>query len=455
MVLDATNVAAFLAFGNFLFAFVVSIYIANLREPNPALNAWRWAKLTEAAGGVLNLTRSMMPGVPFVLGNQFQIVGYGMELLAYLLLLNRPQSFRAVVAAMAIAVVAIGVASTVAESPNPRLTTLYASLGAIYFWMSITLIRARRNQLLARVMAGADLIVAVLSFTRVGQGLFITHLQAFDSNPVQIALYISALVLLFVNGFGFLLLAKQDDDTRLQEAVTRLEMRDAEQRQFIAMLSHEVRSPLAVIDATTQLLAARQCPESDLQPLIARIRRGAARLSHFFDNSLTDDRIDSGQLKLRKEECDVSALADWACEAGLVLSMQHRIRLEIESALPPLDADPILLHILLTNLLENAVKFAPGGTEIRLSFVRAGERCRIQVADQGPGIPEDELPVIFERYRRGRGAEHKPGAGLGLNVVKQIASLHGGHIEVSNLRGGGACFTVDLPFVDGECKNLQ
>ena len=447
MFLDAKNVATFLAFGNFLFAFVVSIYIANLREPNSALNVWRWAKLTQAIGGVLNLTRSLTPALPFALGNQFQIVGYGMELVAYFLLLNHRHAIRPVVAAIVLAVVALGVASAVSESPNPRLSILYATLGAIYTGMSIILLRARHNHLLARVMAAADIVVAILLFARVLQGLFITYLPAFDSNPVQIALYFSALVLLFVNGFGFLLLAKQDDDRKLWQALEDLTLKEAEQGRFIAMLSHEVRSPLAVIDATAQLLNVKLHEDDTAQPLIKRIRRGTTRLANFFDNSLTEDRIDSGRFIVQKETCDVATLANWALETGIMLSEQHQITLEIEAALPPLEADPALLHILLTNLISNAVKYAPGGTEIRLRFGRTGNRCCIEVADQGPGIPADEMQVIFERYRRGRGSERKPGAGLGLSVVKHVIELHDGSLEVRNLPGGGACFSFVIPFV--------
>jgi signal transduction histidine kinase len=297
-------------------------------------------------------------------------------------------------------------------------------------------------------MAAADMVVAILLFARVLQGLFVTYLPAFDSNPVQIALYFSALVLLFVNGFGFLLLAKQDDDRKLWQALDDLTLKEAEQGRFIAMLSHEVRSPLAVIDATAQLLNVKLQEDDAAQPLIKRIRRGTARLANFFDNSLTEDRIDSGKFIVQKEACDIATLADWARETGIMLSEQHLITLEVETELPPLEADPALLHILLTNLISNAVKYAPAGTKISLRFGRTGDRCRIEVADQGPGIPADELLVIFERYRRGRGAERKPGAGLGLSVAKHVIELHNGTIEVRNLAGGGTCFSFVIPFAD-------
>ena len=234
-------------------------------------------------------------------------------------------------------------------------------------------------------------------------------------------------------------------ENALHRAKETAELALAEQRQLVAMISHEYRSPLAVIDSAAQLLDIKLPAESDTAPIIARIRRGGFRLTNFLDNCLIEGRMDSEALTLRSSAIDLHALAASVMENTQLISESHRLIAELDPDLPLLDADPQLLGILLLNLLGNAIKYSPSGSEVRLRIKCIGQACSFEVIDQGCGIPADELPFIFQKYMRGRSATSIPGAGLGLSLVSKIAALHGGSVQMESREGEGTHVTVIIP----------
>lgn len=219
----------------------------------------------------------------------------------------------------------------------------------------------------------------------------------------------------------------------------------AEQRQFVAMVSHEFRSPLAVIDAASQLLGKKFSQNSDIAPILARIRRGVSRLSGFVDNCLTEDRLDSGSFKLQLSSVDLPILMMTVAEGGRLLSERHRIIVDQDQEGGVLTADPLLLRILLHNLLSNAIKYSPPDSEVLLRCRNVEEGYLFEVIDQGDGIPDDELSLVFQKYVRGRAASSLPGAGLGLPLVSSIASLHGGRVEIKSRVGQGTNIAIYIP----------
>jgi two-component system, sensor histidine kinase LadS len=223
----------------------------------------------------------------------------------------------------------------------------------------------------------------------------------------------------------------------------------ADERQLVVMLSHEFRSPLAAIDAATQVLALRQADNPQTAPLLERIRRGIGRARHFLDNCLTDDRLDSASMTRRLQPLDPRQLARQAVEDIEPAATPGRIRLHCAHALPTLSGDPDLLRILLHNLLENALKYAPPETEVRLEVGVRGHNLCLAVQDQGPGIPADEQALVFQKYCRGRLAGAAPGAGLGLSLVARIAQLHRGRVELYSGAGSGTRIEVLLPLPSG------
>ena len=231
----------------------------------------------------------------------------------------------------------------------------------------------------------------------------------------------------------------------LEKAMGVIEQALTDQRQFIAMLSHEVRSPLAVIDTAAQLLSFRLKDDPAQLAVAERIRRGSARLNNFFDNCLTQDRVDSQNFALQPSPIDVSLMVSWVIESCVQLSTDHAIDSEIAPDLPPLYGDQVLLRILLMNLLSNAFKYSPAGSPVNLRVWRNEALCCFAVEDCGSGIAAEDAAIIFEKYRRGRSAEGKPGAGLGLALVARIAALHGGTVRVEAREFEGTRFIVEIP----------
>lgn len=231
----------------------------------------------------------------------------------------------------------------------------------------------------------------------------------------------------------------------LESAVASIEQTLTDQRHFIAMLSHEVRSPLAVINTAGQLLALRSKDVPAQLALAQRILRGSARLSYFFDNCLTQDRIDSHNFAVEPVPVDVGELCLWVTENGGQLSAEHPLYLTVEPGLPSLNGDPVLLRVMLMNVLSNAFKYSEVGATVSFSVHQQEGQCRFVIEDEGPGIPLEEQTLVFEKYRRGRTAEGKPGAGLGLALVKRIVDLHGGAVQLQAVKPQGTRFVIDIP----------
>lgn len=233
----------------------------------------------------------------------------------------------------------------------------------------------------------------------------------------------------------------------LQQAKTLAEQTLEDQHQFLSMVSHEVRSPLASIKTATQLLEL-QVKDDDSAAILQRILRGAHRLTQFFDNYLTLDRLNSMQWVLCQMSVDLPALLQTLHDHYASIAT-HEIRLSLAPAVLQkrwLYADAQLLPVLLDNLLENALKYSPSGSEVELSAYigKDGGLC-VSVSDQGVGIAADELDLVFNKFFRSAQVGRVVGAGLGLYLVRQIAGLHGGSVRMQSRPGQGTTATLALP----------
>lgn len=218
-----------------------------------------------------------------------------------------------------------------------------------------------------------------------------------------------------------------------------------EQSQFFNMINHEFRTPLAVVDsaATEQ----QTFPSADLGTQMeraAQIRRACRRLTALVDNCLVSDRLDASAFKPQLDWVpihellqDASQLVEW--------SRRHHLRLDIAQAPAEWECDPTLLRIALSNLVDNAVKYAKEGEITVAARLDAQGRLQLSVSDEGPGLPPEAAERIFERYERGERSDQTRGFGLGLWVTRRIARLHGGDVQVSASAQGGTCFTLTLP----------
>lgn len=240
---------------------------------------------------------------------------------------------------------------------------------------------------------------------------------------------------------------KLEDDLRQAKEVA--EQAVEEQRQFLAMVSHELRSPLAVIDSAAQGLALKAAEDTAVHPVVLRIRRAVKRLSTFIDNCLTEDRLDTSGWSLFSQSIEIEPFLQGVLDLARQGAPRHHLELQIDktsAALPKIfHGDPQLLRIMLQNLLENAVKYSPEGSAVTLRVSNDGESLSLSVSDCGIGIAESEQGRIFNKYVRGNQVGRVTGAGLGLFLVHRIATLHGGRVEVDSQPGSGSTFRVRFP----------
>jgi signal transduction histidine kinase len=237
----------------------------------------------------------------------------------------------------------------------------------------------------------------------------------------------------------------QDAQNALQAALhSEREMR-LEQRQFFNMINHEFRTPLAVVDsAATELQTFPLVNLVAQQECAAQIRRASRRLAALVDNCLVGDRLDSTAFQLRLERVPVHDLVDDAAQL-VQWSRKHHMALDIAPGLHDWPCDPTLVRIALSNLVDNAVKYAQGGTITITARQDAQGGLLLAVSDEGPGLPPEAALRIFERYERGERTDQTKGFGLGLWVARRIAQLHGGDVQAAASARGGTCFTLSLP----------
>lgn len=215
-----------------------------------------------------------------------------------------------------------------------------------------------------------------------------------------------------------------------------------EQSQLTALISHEVRTALSVIDASANslLLVMNTNDEASLLR-ISRIREGVQRLLNLSEQFLAKDRLERGTLKPKLETVDVLEL----CESiSRTLDGKQRVVIFNEGDTHLL-ADPALLQVALHNLVSNALRYSPEGSPVRLEILDQKTALLIRITNSGVGIPTDEQVTIFSSYVRGTTGQGKPGAGLGLYLVRRVAELHHGAITLVASDNSGTTFELTLP----------
>ncbi len=218
----------------------------------------------------------------------------------------------------------------------------------------------------------------------------------------------------------------------------------------LANISHEFRTPLAAQLASIELLrdGIDSMEPRQRSELLLALEHGALRLTRLIDNLLESVRIESGQIGIRRQSIDLAQIVEdaRAMVGSLIAQRQQSLAIDLPADLPAIDGDAPRLTQLFVNLLANASKYAPEGSAVRIGAHTLGSAVAIWVEDEGPGVPEGERGLIFERFRRGTDGEPEPGGlGLGLWISRSIAERHGGSIEVERTAGNRTRFTVVLP----------
>jgi signal transduction histidine kinase len=257
--------------------------------------------------------------------------------------------------------------------------------------------------------------------------------------------------------------AAQFSQRAAEHALARAESAIKVRDEFLSVAAHELKTPVTSLLGTAQLVARRLDTEGTLDPARARwalqvIDRQAKRVTYLTECLLDVSRIQGGQLSLDRQRTDLAALAQGVvaqAEAQIegqardsrVASDRAPCRLHL--ALPPhpvsADVDRVRLEQVLTNLVDNALRYSPGGGDVTVAVVPQGEVVHLVVRDHGLGIPAEKRAGLFQRYHQAHTEHHQSGLGLGLFISRQIVELHGGRIEAEFPTDGGTRMVVTLP----------
>lgn len=222
---------------------------------------------------------------------------------------------------------------------------------------------------------------------------------------------------------------------------------------FVSMISHELRSPLANLSAAIELMLQLTEGQDEVQQTLAIARANERRLTRLVEDILSVSRIDAGQMKVHQEPVTLIPILRRAVRIAQDQTKQHRITLQASPAVPFVIADQSKVEIIISNLITNAVNYSPEGGRILVKVVgpQNGEMI-VSVIDEGVGIAADHLEKIFDRFYRVDTSDGRKvyGHGLGLYISKCLIELQGGRIWVDSKEGYGSCFSFSLPIVEQE-----
>ncbi|MCT7972297.1 hybrid sensor histidine kinase/response regulator [Laspinema olomoucense] len=217
--------------------------------------------------------------------------------------------------------------------------------------------------------------------------------------------------------------------------------------RYIAMTSHEFRTPMTTIQSSSELLEHYSHKWSEEKKLshLKRIQSSIKTMTKLLDEVLMIGKADAGKLEFKPIELDVVQFAKQLVEELNLNPDKPRINLRVCGEIDQATLDPKLLVHILTNLLSNALKYSPAGGTVNFTVSGEGERLILSVEDSGIGIPESDLIHLFESFQRASNVGSLPGTGLGLAIAKKCVDRHNGTITVSSTVGVGTTFTVTLP----------
>ena len=232
-----------------------------------------------------------------------------------------------------------------------------------------------------------------------------------------------------------------DAKLRAEEALDTQRQILREQRNLLSMIAHEFRTPMTIIDSSTQLIGDYVRRE-DVDTEIEKIDRAIHRMAELISTCVAEDWLRTPGARLRMHEVDLTKIVEGVCND---IHIRASGRVICHSSEPLwVSCDPSMMSIVVRNLVENALKYSRQGELVDVWVKREGDEAHIDVADRGAGIAADEREKIFEKYYRSPHATETMGAGLGLYLVKGIVSMHRGRIRVERREGGGAIFSISL-----------
>ena len=232
------------------------------------------------------------------------------------------------------------------------------------------------------------------------------------------------------------------------QTVEELRRLSALRADFVSLVSHELRSPMAAVIGAARTLEQRwrQLTPDQRESFLGLIADETSRLAALIGDVLDTSRIEAGTFSYTFDDVDVAALVQETAETAQVGQDEVRVRASVPGRLPAVRGDRARLRQVLVNLIENAVKYSTAGDEIEVAAAATNGKVHVSVRDSGPGIAPEHQRLIFEKFGRANvGGAGKPGTGLGLFIARSIAEAHGGSVEVDSSPGHGATFTMTLP----------
>jgi len=210
-------------------------------------------------------------------------------------------------------------------------------------------------------------------------------------------------------------------------------------------VAHEFKTPLTSIKAAATALLSRDPHDSHQHELLTVVDEESDRLTQLVDEAIQMARIEAGDLKLNRRAVSLSDVVMPAVQRVRALQQDRMFHVDVD-AVPIVNADVEQIQLVLHQILDNALKYSPAGSPIGVRGTVQNGEAVVTIADEGPGIPEHDMPHIFDRFYRGKQVSTRlPGTGMGLTIAREIVQAHGGHIEARNSANKGAEFSFTLP----------
>jgi len=234
---------------------------------------------------------------------------------------------------------------------------------------------------------------------------------------------------------------------KLEKALKQEKKHNVMQREFVAMVSHEFRTPLAIIDGTAQRIARRvdKMGGGELLKRTSKIRDAVVRMTDLIESTLSSARMEAGTIEIQAKKVNLASLVKVICARQQEITPSHTISVDVDALSSPVWGDAKLLDQVFTNLLSNAVKYAPESPQVTVKGTMKSGQIFLSVSDSGLGIPETDVPKLFKRYFRAGTSTGIAGTGIGLSLVKELVEMHDGQVIVKSKEGEGSTFTVRLP----------
>jgi signal transduction histidine kinase len=288
-----------------------------------------------------------------------------------------------------------------------------------------------RSELVVPLVLGAKQI-GMISLSRVERA-------AFTAEEIELLALLGRLVATAVQN-----IRSYEAERQTVEELRRL---SALRADFVSLVSHELRSPMAAVIGSARTLQARwrTLAPGQREAFLELIADETNRLAALIGDVLDTSRIEAGTFSYSFSDVDLARLLQDAVSLAEVGQDEVRVSAEVPDALPHIRGDRERLRQVLANLIDNAVKYSPSGDAVEVRAAPDNGLVRITVSDHGPGIPVEQQRIIFEKFGRAEVPGSKPGTGLGLFIARSIAEAHGGTLDVSSHPESGATFTLTLP----------